>query len=132
HTLYRSLDSRTSLNSWLNQIHVFQMLWTYAKGEVFACCLSRLLFIQRWYLHLSHILKNYFCGIAFGYDFGTIEKVHGWRANKACNKEVRGMVVEFLWRSKLLDKTCIEHGYTVTHRHGFSLIVRYIDNRCLN
>ena len=42
------------------------------------------------------------------------------------------MIVEFLWRTKLLDDTAIEHGNAAPHRHSLGLVVRHINNRRLN
>src|SRR5256885_17117026 len=42
------------------------------------------------------------------------------------------MIVEFLWRTKLLDETAIEHGNAAPHRHSLGLVVRHINNRRLN
>src|SRR2546430_10667358 len=42
------------------------------------------------------------------------------------------MIVEFLWRTKLLDDTAIEHGNAAPHRHSLGLVVRHINDRRLN
>src|SRR2546429_4858907 len=42
------------------------------------------------------------------------------------------MIVEFLWRTKLLDDTAIEHGNAAPHRHSLGLVVRHINDCRLN
>src|SRR5436305_14952982 len=62
------------------------------------------------------------------HHFGFIEKVHGWRANKSCDKQIGGMIIQFLGRTYLLNNAPIQHHDTSAHRHGLCLIMCDIDN----
>src|SRR5471032_2367162 len=58
------------------------------------------------------------------------KKVHGRRADKTCDEQIVGVIVEFQRRTNLLDRASVQHDDAVRHRHGFNLIVRHVDRRC--
>src|SRR5918998_1497939 len=49
------------------------------------------------------------------------DKVHRRRPDKACNKDVVGLVVHDLGCCDLLDYAVLQHDYAVGHRHGLGL-----------
>ncbi|MNZ59995.1 hypothetical protein D3C78_780540 [compost metagenome] len=57
----------------------------------------------------------------------TIYKVHSWGTDEACNEHILRLVVQFFWRSRLLNNTSFHNHDTVTHCHSFDLVMRYID-----
>jgi hypothetical protein len=55
------------------------------------------------------------------------DQVHGGRADKACHKQVCGLLVHLFRGPELLQFTLMHDGDAVGHRHGFELVVRHID-----
>ena len=60
------------------------------------------------------------------------KEIHGRRANKAGDKEIGGMIVEFLRGTKLLDDARVEHSDAVAHRHSLDLVMGDVDDRRLD
>src|SRR5262245_502790 len=59
------------------------------------------------------------------------EEVHGGGADEAGYKEVIRMVIQVLRGIELLEHALIDHGDSSCHRHRLRLIVRDVDERCL-
>src|SRR5688572_4139643 len=57
------------------------------------------------------------------------EEVHGWRADEAGYEKVVRVIVQMLRRIKLLQNAFIDDGDTGSHRHGFRLVMRNV-NEC--
>ena len=58
--------------------------------------------------------------------------MHSRGADETSHEQVRGMIIEFLWRANLLDDTGIEKGDASAHGHRFHLVMCYINKRCLD
>src|SRR6266704_3126456 len=108
------------------------MLGTNTKGQVPARCFSCLLFIERWDIGLPYTLKHDGSFVTISDDFGPWEEIHSRRANKTSHEQVRGMIIEFLWRANLLDDASIEKGDASAHGHRFHLVMCDINKRCLD
>ena len=61
----------------------------------------------------------------------ALEEVHGWRADKGGDEAVLRIAIDIERRTGLLDQTVAHDDDAVAERHGFFLIVRYIDGRGL-
>ena len=61
-----------------------------------------------------------------------IEKIHLRRPNKTSYKKVLWLVKDLLWTADLLNQTIFHDDDAISQCHGFNLIMRNIDKRCLN
>ncbi len=61
----------------------------------------------------------------------SLDEVHRRRADEARDKNVVGIVVDFIRRAELLDLALVHDGDAVGQRHRLDLVMRHIDRRRL-
>src|SRR5579875_450074 len=99
-----------------------------AEGKLLACGGPGLFRVLRRDRYLPDTFEHNLRRTVLARNLRIGEEVHGRGADEACYKEVRGMVVQFLWRADLLDNATVQNSDAVAHRHSLNLVVGDVNN----